>query len=174
MSKYIQKSSTQFLSMMLPLLLLAGCAKVDPKIAVGERIQNFEVVQLSGTRENFSALSKDQVALVVFWATWCPRCREEVPDINELTAQYGPSLLVIGISAGESLQTVKAHAAGLGIRYPVVVTELSNFAKLGIDSIPRLLLLDSNGQIQQIENGVHASLQASIQRLVREEDAADN
>ena len=170
MLKYFGKFRVHILSLILPHLIMAGCAKFDQKAAIGEKVPDFDVVQLSGSNRNLSSLSKGQVSLVVFWATWCIRCREEVAHINELTTHYGSSLAVIGISAGESVQTVKAHAAGLGIRYPVVVTELSNFAKLGIESIPRLLVLDSNGRIRQIENGVSASLRASLRQLVGELD----
>ena len=168
MVKYFGKSHSHILPLILLLLIMAGCAKSDQKIALGGKLPNIDVVQLSGTNGNLSSLSNGQVALVVFWATWCPRCREEVSYINELTAHYGSSLAVIGISAGESIQTVKAHATGLGIKYPVVVTELSNFSKLGLDSIPRLVVLNSKGRIQQIENGVNAALRASLRQLVGE------
>lgn len=168
MVKYFGKSHSHVLPLILLLLIMAGCAKSDQKIALGGKLPNIDVVQLSGTNGNLSSLSNGQVALVVFWATWCPRCREEVSYINELTVHYGSSLAVIGISAGESIQTVKAHATGLGIKYPVVVTELSNFSKLGLDSIPRLVVLNSKGRIQQIENGVNATLQANLRQLVGE------
>lgn len=174
MAKRLEKSSQRHLPIFLALSVLTGCAQVNHTIALGEKIQDFDVVQLSGTRENLSTLFGDQPVLIVFWATWCARCREEVPDINELAADYESSLSVIGISAGETLQTVKAHSVGLEIRYPVVVTELSNFAKLGIDSIPRLLVIDSKGRIQRIEDGVNPSLREFLRQLLRLSDSNDN
>ena len=135
---------------------------------------DFDIVQMSGTHANLAALSKGQVTLVVFWATWCSRCREEIPHINELATYYDAAMRVIAVSVGEPLQTVKAHVSGLGIRYLVVVTKLSNFTSLGIDSIPKLLLLDSKGRIQQIENSVNQSLQESIRQLVAENNALEN
>ena len=171
MLKNFWKFRIHIVFLILPLLIAAGCAKVDRKIAIGEKLPDFEVVQLSGSNRNLSSLSKGQVSLVIFWATWCSRCREEVSFINELTTHYGSSLAVIGISAGESIQTVKAHATGLGIRYPVFVTELSNFAKLGVESIPRLAVLDSKGRVRQIENGVNAVLRTSLRQLLGELDS---
>ena len=152
--------------MILLLSVLAGCAKSNQKIVIGERMPNFNVAQLSGTKANLTSLSKGQVTLIVFWATWCSRCREEVPHINELAASYGQSLKVIGVSVGELVQTVKVHIAGLNIQYLVVVTRLSDSIELGIDGIPRMLLLDSEGQIQQIESSVNESLQERIRQLV--------
>jgi len=166
MTKHFQKSRFRLLSVILLVSVMAGCTTLNQKIAVGERMPDFDVVQLSGANGDLTSLFKGQVALVVFWATWCSSCREEVPYINELVTYYGSSLAVIGISAGESMQAVEAHVAKLGIRYPVVVTELSNFSKLGIDHIPLLLLLDGKGQIQQIENGVNESLRERIQQIM--------
>ena len=174
MRNHLGKLSRPYLPLVLSLSVLAGCAKVPQKIAVGEMIGDIDVIQLSGKREKLSSLSKDQITLVVFWATWCQRCREEVPDINDLAAHYGSSLAVIGVSAGETLHTVKTHSAGLGIRYPVVVTELSNLAALGIDSIPRLVVLDSKGRIQRIENGVNASLRARLTQLAHQNEPNEN
>lgn len=174
MMKDLRKSRFQLLSITLLLWIMEGCAKLDKKIAVGERIPNFDVIQLSGANGDVTSLSKGQVALVVFWATWCSRCREEVPHLNELAAYYGSSLTVIGISAGESVQIVESHAAGLGVQYPVVVTELSNLAKLGVDRIPLLLLLNAEGQIQQIENGVNESLRERIQQIIAQNNSPAN
>ena len=174
MMNHLGKLNRPYLPLVISLSVLAGCTKVPQKIAVGEMIGDINVVQLSGKREKLSSLSKDRITLVVFWATWCQRCREEVPDINDLAADYGSSLAVIGISAGETLHTVKTHSAGLGIRYPVVVTELSNLAPLGIDSIPRLVVLDSKGRIQRIENGVNASLRARLAQLAHQNEPNEN
>lgn len=176
MMKYFQKSGFRTLSLILLLLIsaMAGCTKFDHKIAVGKRMPDFNVIQLSGTNGKLTSLFKGEVVLVVFWATWCSHCREEVPRINELTAHYGSSLAVIGVSVGESVQTVKAHIIGLRIEYPVVVTELSDFTKLKIGSVPRLLLLDSKGHIRQIENRVSQSLRERIQQLVGENDSLEN
>ncbi|MDE0186677.1 MAG: TlpA disulfide reductase family protein [Candidatus Poribacteria bacterium] len=174
MTKHLGNLPWPYLPLVLSLSVLAGCTQVHQTIAVGEMIGDIDVVQLSGKREKLSSLSKDRITLVVFWATWCQRCREEVPDINDLAADYGSSLAVIGISAGETLHTVKAHSAGLGIRYPVVVTQLSNLAALGIDSIPRLVVLDSKGRIQRIENGVNTSLRARLTQLAHENEPNQN
>lgn len=166
MTKYFQKSRFRLLFVILLALVMAGCTTLNQKIAVGERMPDFDVVQLSGASGDLASLSKGQVALVVFWATWCSSCREEIPHINELVTYYGSSLAVIGISAGESVQIVEAYVAKLGIQYPVVVMELSNFSKLEIDHIPLLLLLDRKRQIQQIENGVNESLRERIQQIM--------
>lgn len=174
MIKYFQKSRFQLLPIVLLLWVMTSCAKPNQKIVVGERISNFNVVQLSGANRDVTSLVKGQVALVVFWATWCSRCREEVPHINELATYYRASLVVIGISVGESMQIVKAHTAGLGIQYPVVVAELSNLTKLGINHIPLLLLLDAKGQVQQIENSVNESLRERIEQIIARNDSLAN
>jgi len=54
---------------------------------------------------------KGKVVIVNFWATWCPPCRAEIPDLVALQAKYGGQLQVIGVSQDEGpLDGVKRFA----------------------------------------------------------------
>jgi thiol-disulfide isomerase/thioredoxin len=64
-----------------------------------------------------------KVVLLNFWATWCPPCREEIPELIDLQNRYKDRLHVIGISMDdpEEAGLVKKFAVRAGINYPIVM-----------------------------------------------------
>jgi thiol-disulfide isomerase/thioredoxin len=63
-----------------------------------------------------------KVTLVVFWATWCPPCRAEIPELIRLQEKYPGQAQVIGVSVDEEpASVVKQFAEKAGINYPVVM-----------------------------------------------------
>jgi thiol-disulfide isomerase/thioredoxin len=63
-----------------------------------------------------------KVAIFNFWATWCPPCRAEIPDLVKLQEQYKDHLVVIGVSSDEGpADMVSKFAADYKINYPIVM-----------------------------------------------------
>ena len=72
----------------------------------------FAAADLSG-RQISTAEFKNKVILVNFWATWCPPCREEIPDLIALQDKYRDQLQIIGVSQDSgSPEQVARFAAG--------------------------------------------------------------
>src|SRR5580704_15192716 len=67
----------------------------DPEMAPA-----IEMKDISGNADSVAGW-KGKVVLVVFWATWCPPCREEVPEFIELQKKYKDRLQIVGISEDE-------------------------------------------------------------------------
>src|SRR5262249_34241037 len=62
---------------------------------------------------------KGKVTIVNFWATWCPPCRAEIPDLIALQEKYRDHLQVIGISQDEDgPAVVRKYVADHGMNYP--------------------------------------------------------
>ena len=82
----------------------------------------FTVTDLDGKTISMADL-KGKVVLVNFWATWCPPCRAEIPDLVKLQEKYRDKLVVLGISEDEdaSPQEVKAFGAEQKMNYPIVM-----------------------------------------------------
>src|SRR5262245_21297994 len=57
----------------------------------------FSAVDLEGRRVSSDSL-KGKVVIVNFWATWCPPCRAEIPDLIALQEKYRDQLQIIGVS----------------------------------------------------------------------------
>jgi thiol-disulfide isomerase/thioredoxin len=70
-----------------------------------------------------SADWKGKVVIVNFWATWCPPCRAEIPDLVALQQKYKDQLLIIGISDDEDPPAVvKKWAVEHKMNYPIVMS----------------------------------------------------
>jgi thiol-disulfide isomerase/thioredoxin len=98
-----------------------------------------------------SADWKGKVVLVNFWATWCPPCRAEIPDLIALQNKYGDKLVVIGVSEDDSpVADVKRFATEQHINYPVVM-ETPELAKIfrGIVALPTTFVIGPDGKIEQ-------------------------
>jgi len=119
------------------------------------RVGDFSITDFSGkvhTAENL----RGKVVLVNFWATWCPPCRAEIPDLIKLQDKYRDRLVVIGISEDEGpVEDVKAFVAAQRMNYPVAMTtpELSKVFK-GVSALPTTFVIDPEGLIQQKHIGL--------------------
>ena len=94
-----------------------------------------------------SADWRGKVVIVNFWATWCPPCRAEIPDLVALQAKYGDKLLIIGISEDEeSPSVVTTFADQYHVNYPIVMlTPEIEHAFPGVYALPDLVRRRSRG-----------------------------
>lgn len=84
----------------LLLFLAAGAAQAQP--AVGDRIPAFDTELLDGRTLAATALARRPV-LVMVWASWCPICRKELPEVQKLYDRHkaaGLEILALSIDAG--------------------------------------------------------------------------
>src|SRR3954469_8914620 len=115
----------------------------------------FVVRDLDG-RDISTASLRGKVVLLNFWATWCPPCRAEIPDLVALQEKYRDQLQIIGISEDEGgPEGVKRFVAEHQMNYPVVMTtpELErNFP--GIGALPTSFVLDRAARVEQKHAGM--------------------
>jgi peroxiredoxin len=91
---------------------------------------------------------RGNVVLVNFWATWCPPCRKEMPDLNALYKQFSPRGLVILAISDEEMAEVKPFVEERKIAYPILLDPGSKVHKaLAVEGIPRTLLYDRQGKL---------------------------
>jgi thiol-disulfide isomerase/thioredoxin len=116
---------------------------------------DFTLTDIEG-RTISSADLRGKVVLVNFWATWCPPCRAEIPDLITLQQKYRDHLVVIGISEDESpVETVKAFVAEQKINYPIAMTtpELAKIFR-GVAALPTTFVIDREGKLAQRHVGL--------------------
>ena len=92
-----------------------------------------------------------------FWATWCPPCRAEMPDIQKLYEEYAAagddSVVIIGVAApgygGEkSAEEIAAFLEENGYTYPVLMDEGGElFLRYGVYSYPTTFMIDKDGNV---------------------------
>ena len=99
---------------------------------------------------------KGKVVLVNFWATWCPPCRAEIPDLIALQKKYAGKLQIIGLSVDEGPEAlVRKFAATRELNYPVAMAPAELGEKYGgIPALPTSFVLDTEGRVVQKHVGL--------------------
>jgi thiol-disulfide isomerase/thioredoxin len=120
-----------------------------------QAVDPFTLTDLDGKTISFADL-RGKVVLVNFWATWCPPCRAEIPDLIKLQEKYRDKLVVLGISEDEvSPEEVKAFVTEQKMNYPVAMStpEMSKIFK-GVSALPTTFVIDTNGNMQMRHVGM--------------------
>jgi peroxiredoxin len=108
---------------------------------------DFSLKDLTGKTWTLSEL-RGKVVLVNFWATWCPPCRKEMPDLQKLYEQFGPQgLVILGIS-DEETQKVEPFIHERKVTFPVLLDpgRKANDAFI-VEGIPKTFVYDRNGKL---------------------------
>jgi thiol-disulfide isomerase/thioredoxin len=123
-------------------------------------VDRFSVTDLDGRPVSSDSFS-GKVILVNFWATWCPPCRAEIPDLIALQDKYRDRLQIVGVSEDEdSIEEVKRFAAEHKINYPIVMST-PQLTKLfpGVRALPTSFILDTENRLVQKHVGMlHAEV----------------
>ena len=111
---------------------------------------------------------KGKWVLVNYWATWCPPCREEMPELSQLYDEYkNKNVVVLGLAVDE-LGLVKEFAQATPVSYPLLAAENDGMTlslNLGNDKgiLPYTVIINSNGRVIKTFFGrINKSLLSSI------------
>jgi thiol-disulfide isomerase/thioredoxin len=93
---------------------------------------------------------RGKVVIVNFWATWCPPCREEIPEMIALADRYKDRLQIVGVSEDDDAtpEEVRAFAREAKINYPVVMgnSGISNEYG-GVPALPTAFVVNTDGRV---------------------------
>ena len=140
--------------------LFAGCggevapsdgSKVVEGPAVGNRAPDFSLENLKGETVKFKVDKGEQlVTLLVFWATWCPSCRDEIPEVNKFLGEYSKrGVRVLSVSVDNGGSGVVGFAKNAGIKYTVLLDKDSSVARdYNVRGIPNVLVVDASGIVR--------------------------
>lgn len=108
---------------------------------------DFTLRDMHNRKVTLSAL-RGKIVLVNFWATWCPPCRREMPNLDAIAAHFPDDVVVLSISEDQDPLKVGEFLGGISY-HPVVL--LDSDSKVGqefhVDGIPRTFVFDRNGKL---------------------------
>ncbi|MEN6585401.1 MAG: TlpA disulfide reductase family protein [Sulfuricella sp.] len=111
---------------------------------------------------------KGKWVLVNFWATWCPPCLEEIPDLIALHDKHkDKDLVVLGVALDyRSPQQVKEFADQMFITYPVILGTYESAAQVGaVNGLPTTYLFNPQGKI--VAYNVGALTRKAIENYIK-------
>lgn len=126
---------------------------------VGTPAPDFTLTALNGDDCSLSSF-RGKIVVINFWATWCPPCRAEMPELAAFyreTAEQsgGPVLLAVNLTAQEkSMEAVKEFVEQENIPFPVCLDRNSSVSDLyNIVSIPTTIIVGAEGTILAKKSG---------------------
>jgi thiol-disulfide isomerase/thioredoxin len=117
--------------------------------------QEFVFRDMQGQAQRLSDY-RGKWVLVNFWATWCPPCLEEVPDLVALhEAHKKTDLVVIGVALDSSRESVVEFVAKKHVSYPVVMGDYELAEQVGeVNALPTSYLFDPSGKLVSYQEGM--------------------
>ena len=105
---------------------------------------------------------KGKIILVNFWATWCPPCKVEIPDLIELQKKYGEDLVILGVSIDDKPDQLKPFADEYDVNYPLLVGEGREDVQDAFGpmwALPSTAIIGRDGKIAQKHTGIRTKEQ---------------
>jgi thiol-disulfide isomerase/thioredoxin len=142
----------QPLTILLLLLIFLFLPASLPAVQEGQPLIPFKGTDLAGKAIDLQQSIGSRPVLLVFWASWCPTCKTEVPKINKLAEKYsgqGMDFIAVNVGYNDSVERARAFMEKTGMRYPAYfdgsgkVTE--QYQLLGV---PTILIADKHGVVR--------------------------
>ena len=120
----------------------------------GQPAPDFTLGLLDGSTLALSDL-RGQVAVINFWATWCPPCEDEMPDLQAVWEEYqADGVVVVGIVFDDEEAAVRGMASRFGLTYPLGLDAGDRiFAAYGSTGVPETFVVDSEGRVAYVHIG---------------------
>ncbi len=134
---------------------------------------DFTLPNLTGEDVTLSKLLEEGPVIVDFWATWCKPCIKAFPDLQQVFDNYkdcGLKVLAVSVDGPRSSSRVASLIKSKGNTFEVLLDPSQKVAKkLHVTSVPRTVLIDTNGKIVYAVTGYrptnHEKLETAVSAL---------
>ena len=133
----------------------------------GQTAQDFSLAPVGGGKPVVLSALKGKPTLVIFWATWCPPCRREVPVLKEMYVRYGTKLNMLGVAVNyrQTERDVATFREAQALQY-TILWDAENKAseEYCVSGIPTLVLVDPQGIVRYRGNSITDQLTALLDK----------
>ncbi|MCB9224549.1 MAG: AhpC/TSA family protein [Crocinitomicaceae bacterium] len=140
------------------------------KEEIGKRMEDAKGINLEGKEVKISDYF-GKITVVDFWATWCGPCKAEFPALHELEKKYKDQVTFLGIASFCKQEDWEKMAKEEGFEHSIFITkeDLKEITtKYSIQTIPRYMILDENGNIIDLDAKRPSSgLDDELQKLLK-------
>jgi peroxiredoxin len=132
-------------------IALAAAADLNAQLR-DDLAPDFEVIRADGSRLKLSDL-RGKVVFINFWATWCPPCREEIPDLEKLTAKMkdvNVPFEILAVSSDESWADIHRFMAGKPTKMLIGLdpNKQAIASLYGTEKLPETYVVDRDGRLR--------------------------
>ncbi|ADW16738.1 Redoxin domain protein [Desulfobulbus propionicus DSM 2032] len=137
-------------SLLVFLLVLAPCSLLA--VQEGQRLIPFQGTDLNGNPIDLQRSIGSKPVMLIFWASWCPTCKTEVPKINKLAEQYsgrGMDFIAVNVGYNDSVERAQAFAQKNGMRYPAFFDGSGKVSEqYQLLGVPTIIIADKHGVVR--------------------------
>lgn len=135
---------TKVFMILLPVFVLSACTS---SLGIAQPAPDVNLQDMNGKPVQLSEF-KGKVIILDFFATWCPPCKQEIPDFVALQKQYGDQgFVMIGVSLSR-VEDVRPFAAALGVNYIVLIADSAVISAYGpVRAIPMTYIIDKDFKV---------------------------
>jgi cytochrome c biogenesis protein CcmG/thiol:disulfide interchange protein DsbE len=132
----------------------SSIAAVSP-LAVGDKAHDFTLSDANGSDVSLSDFA-GQPVVVNFWATWCPPCRLEMPELQNAYDTYrDQGLVVLAVNAQETEPQVRAFFDEMGFTLPALLDSDGQVGRAyGTPGLPSTFFIDGSGEVTAVHRGL--------------------
>ncbi|MEN8140327.1 MAG: TlpA disulfide reductase family protein [Thermodesulfobacteriota bacterium] len=160
------RSAARALTLALLLTIIGGLAPAQ----AGTKMPAFTLDDVKTDEPVASSTFAGKAKLVVFFATWCMPCMQEVPALISLQEEYGPKgFTVIAISVDRRAMDVKRFLNRTEVNYPILMADKKIVKAFGgIPGLPTSFLVNSDDTVLKKMPGLrpHAQLEREINSVL--------
>lgn len=153
------KISLVFLAGALFIYLLSTSIEPTSKPTIisdlGTDAPDFSLDTVTGTPVKLSQF-EGKIVVLNFWASWCPPCRKEIPDLVAAQNQYkSRGVEIIGVAVdGDQPEKIESFAKKHGVNYTIALDDGQIFEAWGGSAIPLTFFIDRKGRIRERFDGL--------------------
>lgn len=152
------------------ILLLLLLPLTSYAVEVGDKAPDFKVASLDSKRISYySDFKGNKPVYLIFWATWCPICKSELPVWKNLHKQLGNKIEFIGINVGinEKAETVKEYVKKNTLNFTVIFDKEQKIIKaFGVMGTPTHIIIDRKGVIRYRDSKLPEDLGKHMEELL--------
>ncbi len=135
-------------------VLLTGCGPGG--IRKGQQAPAFSLEDLDGAQVSLAAF-RGRPVLINFWASWCPPCRAEMPELQRVYASQGSDglmILAVNLSTQDNLDDVRRFVAEQGLTFPILLdSEQAVTAAYRVNPLPTSVFVTPEGKVHLVQIG---------------------
>jgi peroxiredoxin len=135
--------------------------EADAAIVGSPAPMHFTLKDMNGVDVKLSSF-KGKIVMLNFWATWCPPCKVEIPDLVQLQKQFGDDLVILGVSIDDTPEQLQPFAAEYHVNYPMLVGKDRDDVQEafgGTWALPSTAIIGRDGKIAQKHTGIRTKEQ---------------